>query len=43
MRRINSSYAGSTRVSIDLQKSLAKKLDGRVWPGHDEMHLAGRS
>jgi len=24
-----------TRVSIDLQKSLAKKMDGRVKPGHD--------
>jgi hypothetical protein len=33
----NSSYAGLTRVSIDLQKSLAKKMDGRVKPGHDEL------
>ena len=32
-----SSYAGLTRVSIDLQKSLAKKMDGRVKPGHDEL------
>jgi hypothetical protein len=26
-----------TRVSIELQKSLAKKMDGRVKPGHDEL------
>jgi hypothetical protein len=26
-----------TRVSITLRKSLAKKMDGRVKPGHDEL------
>jgi hypothetical protein len=25
-----------TRVSIDLEKTLAKKMDGRVKPGHDD-------
>jgi hypothetical protein len=29
------SYAGLTRVSITLHKSLSKKMDGRVKPGHD--------
>jgi hypothetical protein len=28
--------AGATRVSIDLQKTLALKMDGRVKPGHDD-------
>jgi hypothetical protein len=31
-----SSYAGLTRVSIDLRKNLAKKMDCRVKPGNDE-------
>ncbi|HEU0082289.1 MAG TPA: hypothetical protein VFQ87_05400, partial [Bradyrhizobium sp.] len=30
-----SSCAGLTRASINLQKTLAKKMDGRVKPGHD--------
>src|SRR3984893_16304569 len=30
------SYAGLTRVSINLEKSLAKKMDGRVEPGPDD-------
>src|SRR5712664_2677848 len=29
------SYAGLTRVSIDLQKNLTKKMDCRVKPGND--------
>jgi hypothetical protein len=31
------SYAGLTRVSIELQKTLAKEMDGRIKPGHDEL------
>jgi hypothetical protein len=34
-----SSYAGLTRVSILLQKSLTKVMDGRVKPGHDEKNI----
>jgi hypothetical protein len=30
------SYAGLTRVSINLRKSLSKKMDCRVKPGNDE-------
>jgi hypothetical protein len=30
-----SSYAGLTRVSINLHENLSKKMDGRVKPGHD--------
>jgi hypothetical protein len=30
------SYAGLTRVSITLQKTLAKKMDCRVKPGNDD-------
>jgi hypothetical protein len=33
----NPSYAGLTRVSINLEKSLAKKMDGRVKFGHDDL------
>jgi hypothetical protein len=29
------SYAGLTRVSIHLHKSLSKKMDGRIKSGHD--------
>jgi hypothetical protein len=32
---ILSSCAGLTRASIPLQKTLSKKMDGRVKPGHD--------
>jgi hypothetical protein len=42
-RTYNSSYAGLTRVSIDLRKSLAKRIDGRVKPGHDELRHSKRS
>jgi len=31
-----SSYAGLTRVSITLQKTLAKKMDCRLKPGNDD-------
>jgi hypothetical protein len=31
----SASYAGLTRVSITLQKSLSKKMDCRVEPGND--------
>ncbi|KRR06190.1 hypothetical protein CQ12_11415 [Bradyrhizobium jicamae] len=31
------SYAGLTRVSIMLRKSLAEEMDGRVKPGHDNL------
>jgi hypothetical protein len=34
-----SSYAGSTRVSIHLRKSLSKKMDCRVKPGNDGNRL----
>jgi hypothetical protein len=34
----NSSYAGLTRVSINLQESVTKKMDGRVKPGHDDLN-----
>ena len=34
------SYAGLTRVSITLRKSLSKEMDGRVKPGHDELRDA---
>jgi hypothetical protein len=39
-----SSCAGLTRASIALQQGLAKKMDGRVKPGHDEFqfHNAAR-
>jgi hypothetical protein len=37
------SYAGLTRVSINLQKSLAKKMDGRVKPGHDDLPIQQKS
>jgi hypothetical protein len=30
------SYAGLTRVSITLRKSLSKRMDCRVKPGNDE-------
>jgi hypothetical protein len=30
------SYAGLTRVSFTLRRSLSKKMDGRVKPGHNE-------
>jgi hypothetical protein len=30
------SYAGLTRVSIYLHKTLTKMMDGRVKPGHDD-------
>jgi len=33
------SYAGLTRVSIDLHKSLSKVMDCRVKPGNDESYL----
>src|SRR5947209_5572749 len=33
--KITSSCAGSTRASIHLQKSLAKRMDCRVKPGND--------
>jgi len=39
-RVLKSSYAGLTRVSIYLHKTLAKKMDGRVKPGHDEQWIA---
>jgi hypothetical protein len=34
--RERASYAGLTRVSITPCKSLTKKMDCRVKPGHDE-------
>src|ERR1700704_2810776 len=34
------SYAGLTRVSIALQKTLPSKMDGWVKPGHDEFLAA---
>src|SRR6266404_7067472 len=33
----HSSYAGLTRVSINLHESLAKRMDGQVKPGHDDL------
>src|SRR5260370_36057543 len=33
------SYAGLTRVSIQLQETLAKKMDCRVKPGNDTFFL----
>jgi hypothetical protein len=36
------SYAGLTRVSIHLRLNLAKKMDGRVKPGHDEVVVTPR-
>jgi hypothetical protein len=36
MHRAQLSYAGLTRVPIQLQKSLTKKMDCRVKPGNDE-------
>ena len=33
---MNSSYAGLTRVSIDLRNSHSKRMDCRVKPGNDE-------
>jgi hypothetical protein len=32
----DASYAGLTRVSVDLQESVSKQMDGRVKPGHDD-------
>src|ERR1700676_738296 len=36
-QQLQSSYAGLTRVSINLHESLAKKMDCRVKPGNDEL------
>jgi hypothetical protein len=35
-QRIQSSCPDLIRASINLHKILAKKMDGRVKPGHDE-------
>jgi hypothetical protein len=35
-------YAGLTRVSITLRKSLSKKMDCRIKPGNDEFSCPGR-
>jgi hypothetical protein len=37
---LNPSYAGLTRVSIQLRKSLAKQMDCRVKPGNDGVVVA---
>src|SRR4051812_683140 len=36
---LGSSCAGMTRASINLHKILAKKMDGRVKPGHDGVSI----
>jgi hypothetical protein len=33
--QITASYAGLTRVSIDLRETLSKRMDSRVKPGYD--------
>ena len=38
----SASYAGLTRVSITLRKSLAKRIDCRVKPGNDEIGSRAR-
>jgi hypothetical protein len=41
LRYSPSSYAGLTRVSINLRKAyFSKKMDGRVKPGHDGLYFA---
>jgi hypothetical protein len=39
----SASYAGLTRVSITLRKSLSKRMDCRVKPGNDEWREFARS
>src|SRR4051812_31076502 len=41
--KYSASYAGLTRVSIDLRKSLSKWMDCRVKPGNDEGTFVSRA
>jgi hypothetical protein len=40
---LSTSCAGLTRASINLEKSLSKKMDCRVKPGNDGVGRFGRS